>query len=1327
MSGNLGQRLARLSPKEIRALVNGLNRAPAALARMGRNPGQQYPLSAAQERIWFLTQLSPNSRAFNNPAAMRVRVQSPLDPARLGTALNEVGRRHEIFRTTFHLEAGKPVQIIHDELPLPLTWEDLRSLPPTDLETQARRIGIEEGCRLFDLAKGPLLALKLLRLDENEYLMLVTSHHIISDGWSNAQLARELTALSEGVELPPVELQYVDYVAWERDWLESAAAHAQLDFWKSRIDTDISPIELPRDRSRPTHAIDAGGMETLTLPQRTVDRLRGLARSEKTSLFPLMMAALALLLYRLSGEECFVIGTVAANRNQRAFQKVMGPLLNQLAIPFEVPPDATARRVLHCMITACQEALRNQELPFNVLLNELQVRRDLGAHPLFQVMLVHQNVPAQYASAGMDVEVMKLDYGTTKLDLNFWIEEINEGLVVTLHYASALFDRQTVRRILSDYARAVACLCDSLDTPLADLSLFEKEDFPVTVRSIPLKEEDLVTRFAEQAKRTPQAQAVIGKDGVLTYAELDARANLLAHRLLAEGASVDNPVALLTRRSCGTVVALLGILKAGAPYLPLDLSQPLLRHRSVMADADASMVVCDSETEAIAEQIGAVCIQIDTIEMAPAIVPISPKPEAIAYLIYTSGTTGAPKGVCVEHRNVVAYSDAIWERMDLKDGDHFASLSSIATDLGNTMLFSPLLHGGCVVFCPDDVIGDPPLLAQFFERYPVACFKVTPAHLHALLLCPELLPSKLLLLGGEVATPALIDRVRSFAPGLRILNHYGPTETTVGVLTYEVPDPWPGGPIPLGTPLGHAEVRVLDTAGRPLPIGVIGELYIGGPTLTRGYWRDPALTAERFVSASDGMRLYRTGDLGKYLANGNYTFHGRADRQIKIRGYRVEPGEIEAAVEKHSAVAQAAVRVTTTGRLICYVVLLAPTQPSNLIAFLREILPTVMVPSAIIPLQSFPRTPAGKIDLESLPLPSQLPIAPANPRDPLELKLMNIWQEVLDLETVGIYDSFFELGGHSLLAVQLMAKIKTDFGLDLPLATLFTHDSIANLAILLRRQRILNTGPLVTIRTGAGVPSITPSIACVHPAGGDVLCYYPLVQAFSSIQSIYGLCAQSSDGSPSIEDLASRYVDALPSNSTPMLLGWSMGALVAFEMARQWEVRSGAMPRLAILDQLAPQPTTPSTRGGEADAELMLAFAAKISALVGEDIGIGLDQIDSNPEVVFLAAFQRYGLAPEDVQVEDFSRYLHLMLDHNRAVGAYRPATPYSGEILVLRAEESLTVGSSEVSRPADLGWQQWCLGNCTVMPVPGNHVTMMRSPHVSQLARALEQGWRLA
>ena len=1325
MSANLGHRLAKLSPQEIRALVKGLNRAPAAPQQMPRNSGQQYPLSAAQERIWFLCQLSPVSRAFNNPAAMRVRAQNPLDRAHLVAALAEISRRHEIFRTTFHLEAGKPVQIIHNELPLPLTWEDLRALTPADREAEARRIGIEEGCRAFDLAKGPLLALKFLRLDESEYLMLVTSHHIISDGWSNAQFARELSMLSDGAELAPVELQYIDYVAWESNWLASDAAQSQLDFWKSRIDTDLLPIELPTDRSRPTHASDAGGMETLTIPASTVDRLRGLARSEKTSLFPLVMTALAVLIHRLTGEACFVIGTITANRNQRAYQQVMGPLLNQLAILCEVPPDATTRTMLHLMKSACQEALRNQELPFNVLLNALKVRRDLGVHPLFQVMLVHQNVPAQYASAGMDVEVIKLDYGTTKLDLNFWIEEINDGLVVTLHYSCALFDRPTVRRLLSDYSRAAACVCDGLDTPITDLNLFADADPPAALRPTP-PNEDILTRFAQQVERTPQAPAVIGEDGALTYAELDARTNCIAHRLLAEGASVEKPVALLTGRGCGTVVALLGILKAGAPYMPLDLAQPVVRHRAVMADADATLIVCDARTAEIASQLGAVCIRLDNIETAATTTPISSSPGAAAYLIYTSGTTGIPKGVCVEHRNIVTYSNAIWERMGLNACDLFASLSSIATDLGNTMIFPPLLNGGCVVLCPDDAIADPTLLAQFFERHPVACFKITPSHLHAIMLHPSLLPSKLLVLGGEVATPALIERIRSFAPGLRILNHYGPTETTVGVLTYEVPDPWLGGQIPLGSELGYADVRVLDTAGRPVPTGVIGELYIGGPTLTRGYWRAPALTDEKFVTAADGTRLYRTGDLGKHLANGTFSFHGRADRQIKIRGYRVEPGEVEAVLEKHPAVAHVSVRASTNGRLIGYVVALAPVEPITLISFLRESLPTPMIPSAIVLLKSFPRTAAGKIDHAALPEPPQLAIGPqSHPRDPLELELTHIWQDVLNLDAVGIYDSFFECGGHSLLAVKLMEQIKTHFGFELPLATHCTHDSVANFAVLLRRRCPVDTGPLVTIRSGAVQSPIAPSIACVHPAGGDVLCYYPLAQAFASTKLVYGLRAQPGDGSPSIQDLARRYVDVLPADPAPLLLGWSMGALVAFEMALQWEIRTGTALRVAILDQPAPHPTNLPPRD-ESDVGLMLAFAAKVSALVGSDIGIGPDQIDSDPEAKFLAAFQRHGLAPEDVQVDDFSHYLHLMLAHNHATAGYRPTAPYKGDVLVLRAEESLAVGGSEVVRSTDLGWQHWCSGKCTVVPVPGNHVTMMRTPNVTRIAKSLEQGWGL-
>ena len=1319
----LDGRLANLSPAEIKSLVGALSRGkPAVKQRAPRNAEQRYPLSAAQQRLWFLARLVPDSRAHNNPAAMRVRPAQPLDRDRLAAAFDAIGRRHEILRTTFHLVDDSPAQIIHDNLPLSLDWEDLRDLPEAEREAAALGIAKEEGRRHFDLETGPLIALKALQLGEHDYLLLATSHHIVSDGWSNALFAQELSTLYSGRALPPLELQYIDYVHWEREWLKSPASHAQRDFWRARIDPQQPPLALPVDRARALPPGDAGGMETLALPADTAERLRRFARQERVSLFPVMMTALVALLHRLTGAGRISIGTIAANRNERDFQKILGPLLNTLVMQFNVACGDTFRTLLRSASAEIQDGLQRQELPFNVLLNELKVRRDYGVHPLFQVMLVHQNVPAQYASPGMDIEVMKIDYGTTKLDLNFWIEEINGGLVVTLYYAKALFEPATIHQLMADYRRVLERALEQPDAPIVDLLV----DAPAPPTARPETAESFVARFEKQVARTPDLPAAVGVDGCMTYRQLEAAANWLARRLAAPGATIGQPIGLLTRRTTGMITGLLGILKSGAPFLPLEPSHPPGRLRALLEDAGARLVVIDADTAPLVAAFPLTAVSLaDAMEEETEEEACAPHlraaPDDLAYVIYTSGTSGAPKGVCVEHRQLVAYSEAVWERMELAGAARFATVSPLAADLGNTMIFPALMHGGCVIVAPEDAITDSALLAGFFAKHPVDCLKMTPGHLAAVLDRPELLPRQLLVLGGEACGAALIEQIRSFAPALRILNHYGPTETTIGVLTHEIANPAPDRPPPLGRPLSGVSVEILDEAGRRLPVGAIGEIWIAGATVARGYWRRREATRQCFVvDPQGGERRYRTGDLGKRHADGTISFHGRVDRQIKVRGYRVEPGEIEAKLASHPAVAQAALRLNDAGQLIACVVAKTPVDDATLTRFLRECLPAYMVPAAIMFVDEMPRTPAGKIDLSALPEPRFTARAgTTGPRDEIELALVLIWQDVFDRPSISVHDDFFELGGHSLLAVRLIARIRARFGRDLALASLFEHGSVAALAGLLRVGPLADEGPLVTISRGAGAPRLI----LLHPAGGDVLCYYSLAQALASAHPVLGLRAQPGRQETSISAIAQRYFDALPPLPAPVFAGWSMGALIAFELARLWDARFGAPPTVAILDQPVNVDDATKDDVGDDDAR-MLAFARKVSELVDADIGIGRTELDGRSTAeraaTFLAAFQRHGLAPEGVAPEHFEGYLQLLLSHNRITAGYRPATPYRGRVVVLRAETPLSIEGVRTERAFDLGWRNWCCGKLEVLPVPGNHVTMMKPPHVATLAKRL-------
>jgi amino acid adenylation domain-containing protein len=1364
MTRELEHRLSSLSPERIQALVRKLGKpAGTGHARMPRNSEQRYPLSSAQERMWFLCQLSPGSRAFNNPIAVRLRPGEPLDRARLERSLNETVRQHEILRTTFHAERGVPVQVVHDEMPVAIAWEDLRGMPDERRESEAERLARAAGRQRFDLATGPLVALGVVRLRELEYLLLLTTHHIVSDGWSNVMLARELSATYASLEragvpgLPPPELQYVDYVQWERDWMRDDKCRSQLAYWQRQLSPELPPLPLPAGRARPAVPSHAGGMETRLLPTGLGAALRDLAKEERVSLFQVLMAALAALLYRYTAQETITIGTSTANRNRRELQAVMGLFMNTLAIRAQVDGAGPFRALLRHVHTVCQDALAHQELPFEKLIGELNPQRALNAHPIFQVMFVHQNFPSLQEVSGIRMEVVKVEYGMAKLDLTLWAEEVDGDLLLTLYYARDLFEASAVRRMLAHYQALLASAVQHPDGRVDELACFPDAGIPAAaIRSVPPPANAPARalcfhhRFEAEAGRSPSRLAVEGGGETLTYGQLNAEANRLARHLLASGARPGTPVALLLSRTPRMIVGILGILKAGCAYLPLDMAHPPARLDLVLKDAGAGLLVTEERCRPVLASLSVALDAVDLDADAGAIARRHAQnlddptaAEGLAYVIYTSGTTGAPKGVAVEHRNLVSYCDAVWPVMQLSAGDRCATVSSLAADLGNTMIFPPLANGATVVVVPEDLIADAAGLAACFARHPVDALKIVPSHLGALLIsgaAGHLFPRRLLMLGGEASPWELVDRVRAASPSCRIVNHYGPTETTIGVLTCEVPDgrDTAYGSLPLGFPLAGSQVYVLDKAGQPLPVGISGEVYIGGANVSRGYLHRPDRTAERFVPDpfGTGGRLYRTGDRAMLLESGAILFLGRVDRQVKIRGFRVELPEIERVLAQHSDVERAVVLPPSPGdprqRLVACVQRRASSSidAEALRQSLRSRLPAYMVPGAFAFPGSIPLTPNGKVDYHALSAcEAQSPeMGREAPRDALELQLAHLWGALLGTDAIGISDNFFDVGGHSLLATQLMARISETFGARLPLATLFEHGTVRQMADLLRANKTVGSGsPLVAIQPRGS----NPPLFFVHPAGGNVLCYYHLARSLGDGLPFYGLQALPSDGGQertSVAAMARTYLDAIltvPGKGVPILGGWSMGALVAFEIAHLYTGARGQLPTVVVLDQRAPEA---GSGDGQDDLSRLASFSRKVSELVGRDLGLDAAALAGRTEderaALFLERFKAHGLAPEATDLKGFRSFLDLMLTHNRITADYAPEG-YPGQVLVFRAADPMGFDGSAnppAERPWDLGWQKHTSNPVRVVDVPGNHVSMMQTPNVQTLAERLAE-----
>ncbi|HSF39926.1 MAG TPA: non-ribosomal peptide synthase/polyketide synthase, partial [Thermoanaerobaculia bacterium] len=1053
--------------------TGGTAPAPAACSVPA---GALRPLSRAQRRLWFLDQLAPGSSAYNLPLSVRLR--GTLEPAVLASVLSEIARRHEVLRARFVSRDGEPFQVTGPAEPVPLPLVDLSGLPEGSRE--AGRLAAAELAHPFDLARGPLFKALLLRAAAGEHVLVAMMHHIVSDGWSVEILLRELTALYAAVSagepspFPELPLQYADFAEWQQRWLNEGELTRQLAAWRERLAGAPEVLDLPTDRPRPPARRGFGSLLPLELPGALDRALRDVSRRLGATPFMLLLSAFDALLHRYTGEEQILVGTPIANRNRAEIEGLIGFFVNTLVLRADLSGDPSFEELAGRVREVTLEAYAHQDVPFEKLVEELRPARSLAHTPLFQVMLVYQSAPAPLPPPpGLAIEPLWVDSHTAKFDLTLSLVEEEGSLAGALEYSTDLFDRTTLLRLAAHWETLLAGALAAPGARLSELPLLteaEIQQSTVEWNGGPAGEagEPVHERFARRAAATPGAPAVRFEDEVLTYGELDARSRALARRLAALGAGPGSVVALLLERSPAMIVALLGALRAGGAYLPLDPDFPPDRLAFLLGDSGAGVLV----TEEGRPHDGSVPVLALTSSGAladegPEQSPAPALPEDLAYVIYTSGSTGRPKGVMVEHRQLAQYVSGVLTRMALPEGASFATVSTIAADLGNTMVFAALATGGCLHVVPRERLSDP------FSRHPVDVLKIVPSHLEALLTASEperSLPRRLLVLGGEASRWELIDRLRSLAPGCRILNHYGPTETTVGVLTCETAavrrEDRRGPAVPLGRPLPGVRILVLDRHGAPVPVGVTGEIHVGGATVSRGYLGRPDRTARLFLPdpraaawGEPGARVYATGDLGRLRPDGGVEFLGRADHQVKVRGFRVEPGEIETVLAAHPAVLRCAVlaREEKGGgrRLVAYWVPRegAQVDAPELRRALLARLPEFMVPAAFVALDSIPLTANGKVDRHALPDPEEaLEAGWTAPRGPVEEMLASVWADLLGVARVGAFDDFFELGGHSLLGIRMVSRIRTLFGVDLPLSRLFESPTLAGLARILAAE-----------------------------------------------------------------------------------------------------------------------------------------------------------------------------------------------------------------------------------------------------------------------------------
>ncbi len=1052
--------------------------------RTGHGPT---PASFAQERLWFLAQWEPNSAVYNLASAFRL--SGGLDVAALREALNEIVRRHQVLRTTFSAQEGQPYQVIAPQLTVELPVVDLQGLPAAQREAEARRLAREELVRPFDLAQGPLFRAFLLRLDTGEHLLTVAMHHIVSDGWSDGILFRELEALYEayhnGESSPLAELpiQYADFAVWQRKWLQGEVLERQLSYWREQLAGAPPLLELPTDRPRPPLQTYRGAGQSLLLPTTLADSLRAVSRQERVTLFMTLLAAFQTLLHRYTGQDDVVVGSAIANRNRVEIEGLIGFFVNTLVLRTDLSGNPTFRELLARVRDVCLGAYDHQDLPFEKLVAELQPQRDPSRQPLFQVLFQMVSFPKGPRRLGdLTLRPLQIRSGTSKFDLLLSVGDRPEGLEAIVVYNTDLFEGDRIERMLGHYKTMLEGIVAAPDAPVGALPILtgaERHelllDWNRTRTSYP-RERCVHELFEEQVERSPDATAVVCGDQMLTYRQLNERANQLAHRLRGLGVGPEVVVGILTERSLPMVTALLATLKAGGAYLPLDLGYPQERIAFMLQDANVSHLLCQEQLLPSMPRTEARVLHLEKVwdvagGESQANVASGVGPESLAYVMYTSGSTGRPKGVSVVHRAIARLVKGT-NYVQFAPNDVILHAAPVSFDASTFEIWGPLLNGAQLVILAE---AKPTLegLASALERHQVSTLWLTAGLFHQMVehQVDGLRPLRQLLAGGDVLSPDHVKRVLQHLQ-CTLINGYGPTESTTFTCCNPMTDPNEvGASVSIGRPISNTQVYILDRYLQPVPVGVRGELYIGGDGLARGYLNRPALTAESFVpnpfSEEPGARLYRTGDLTSYLPDGKIEFLGRMDDQVKIRGFRVEPGEVETLLGQHGAIVEAVVVVRQNeqdeassalgadNRLVAYFVPAVDREPTTqeLRTFLKQQLPDYMVPSAFVRLNAFPLTPNGKIDRAALPAPDwtrrDVEEAYVAPRTAVEESLARIWADVLGLERVGVHDSFFELGGHSLLATRVMSRIHGVFQVQIPLRALFEAPTVAELSKVL--------------------------------------------------------------------------------------------------------------------------------------------------------------------------------------------------------------------------------------------------------------------------------------
>ncbi|NJM72607.1 MAG: amino acid adenylation domain-containing protein [Scytonema sp. RU_4_4] len=1317
---------------------------------------QNIPLSFSQQRLWFIDQLYDGSSFYNIPIAFHI--QGHLNIKALEQSLNEIIKRHEVWRTNFRLVNGEPIQEISPQSTWDVSIINLEHLSGKDWEPEVKQFAAESAKKPFNLAKGLLVRATLLRLSEEEHVLLVIMHHIITDGWSEGVFLRELSALyaafskNQPSPLPKLPIQYADFAAWQRDRIQGEFLATQLNYWKQQLKGELSILQLPTDRPRPTVTTFAGAKQYFTFSATLTNALRQLSQREDATLFMSLLAAFNILLYRYTDQEDILIGSPIANRNRAELEGMLGLFVNTLVLRNNLNGNPSFRELLHRVREVTLDGYAHQDLPFEMLVEELQPERDLSRNPLYEVMFVLQNTPTSVQEvSGLTLRTLEFDSGTAQLDIFLSMSESEEGLTGFLEYNTDIFDSATINQFINNFQSLLENIISNPDQRICELSLLtasEQEQllfkFNQTRTNYP-QDASLHQLFEQQVELTPDSLALISKSEELTYRQLNYRVNQLAHYLQKQGVTTETLVTICLERSVEMVVAILAILKAGGAYIPLDPSYPVDRLNFMLSDSQASVLITHQE---ILEKLSlfsakTVCLDIHKDEIVQQSLenPINiSSSNNLAYIIYTSGSTGTPKGVLGTHRGTVNGLHWLWKTYPFTPGEVCCQKTAISFVDSVWEIFAPLLQGIPTVIISNPTILDPQLFIETLAHHKVTRIILVPSLLRLLLdnyshLTKKLSQLKLWITSGEALSVKLVQTFRDLMSEAKLINLYGSSEVSANASHYDtslLPDQ--ANNVPIGHPIDNTQVYVLNRDLQPTPVGVVGELYVGGDGLARGYLHRPELTQERFINNPfiPKTKLYKTGDLVRRLNDGNLEYLGRHDEQVKIRGFRVELGEIATAIAQHPDVQESVVIASDDAqenqRLIAYVVTDKQDIATELLLYLQQKLPNYMLPYAFVVLDEFPFTPNGKVDKRALQNSENIQknthrsfIAP---RNFTELSLVKIWENILKTSPIGVTDNFFDLGGHSFLAVRLMAQIQDKFGHNLALSTLFENPTIEKLVtIVTQPSREISNSHLVAINSsGSKKPFF-----CVHGAGGGVNNYFNLSRRLGEDYPFYALEHSPEQELPeiiSVEKTANRYLQEIRKvqpNGPYLLGGHCYGGVLAFEIAQQLQRQGQTVDLLVVMDTILSETPIESTK--DDDAKFLLRMAESIKTDNNVDFSVTFEELrylSLNEQLNLIN--QKTNFIFSDTEIEDFLKYYKLFKAHVQAMRDYVPSV-YSNKLTLFRASQEIIHDFESPEFNTDdplLGWSKFSIQPIQVIEVPGDHFSIFVEPHIQDLAKQL-------